>query len=215
MLPPKLAQVMINLLPKRPHIIYDPFCGNGTILQEALIMRYKIIGSDILKDRAYDTIQNLLWLQEGLDFNISPEKMVFKLDAQKVTGEDLPENPDAIVSEVYLGPPLDTKTSEREIQETTNELGLMYKEFFNNTYKNLPSVECIVLALPFYKLKNKEYHLDIFDQIQKIGYNTISPLEKLKNNRDLLTEYTPARKSVLYSREEQIVGREIIILKRK
>jgi hypothetical protein len=43
MLPPKLAQTIVNLatgqsLAEKSHIILDPFCGTGVILQEALLM---------------------------------------------------------------------------------------------------------------------------------------------------------------------------------
>jgi tRNA G10 N-methylase Trm11 len=39
MMPPKLAQIMINLATEgRKEIIYDPFCGLGTILIEAANM---------------------------------------------------------------------------------------------------------------------------------------------------------------------------------
>src|SRR3989344_4377340 len=47
MIPPKVAQTMINLsLPLKPlDYILDPFCGSGTILQEAILMGYRAIGS--------------------------------------------------------------------------------------------------------------------------------------------------------------------------
>jgi CRISPR/Cas system-associated endoribonuclease Cas2 len=50
MLPPKLAQIMINLANGERRVkneeknlaILDPFCGTGVILQEALLMGYKV-----------------------------------------------------------------------------------------------------------------------------------------------------------------------------
>ncbi|MEK7167023.1 MAG: DNA methyltransferase, partial [Patescibacteria group bacterium] len=49
MIPLKLAKIMINLGQiKKDQTILDPFCGSGTILQEANLMGYEnIIGSDI------------------------------------------------------------------------------------------------------------------------------------------------------------------------
>ena len=49
MLPPKLAQILINLcgdLPTGAHIL-DPFCGTGVLLQEATLMGYTPYGTDI------------------------------------------------------------------------------------------------------------------------------------------------------------------------
>jgi len=49
MLPPKLAQILINLCGalKPGSIILDPFCGTGVLLQEALLMGYFAYGTDI------------------------------------------------------------------------------------------------------------------------------------------------------------------------
>lgn len=51
MLPPKLAQMMINLGRDEgiiPNKIYDPFCGLGTVLIEALNMgNTQVYGSDM------------------------------------------------------------------------------------------------------------------------------------------------------------------------
>jgi tRNA G10 N-methylase Trm11 len=63
MIPPKLAQVMINLARRdeadfQDKILFDPFCGSGTILMEAYLMGIKnIIGSD-LSDRELFQIVN-------------------------------------------------------------------------------------------------------------------------------------------------------------
>ena len=50
MLPPKLAQTIINLA-SGPHLpnqtLLDPFCGTGVVLQEALLMGYNVYGTDI------------------------------------------------------------------------------------------------------------------------------------------------------------------------
>jgi hypothetical protein len=80
MLPPKLAQIIINLahpgisiphdeehIDNYPDVkslagILDPFCGTGVVLQEALIMGFSVIGSD-MEPRMIDyTNGNLAWL---------------------------------------------------------------------------------------------------------------------------------------------------------
>ncbi|MCA9340443.1 MAG: hypothetical protein KDA17_06005, partial [Candidatus Saccharibacteria bacterium] len=43
MLPPKLAQIMINLAqPPENAVLLDPFCGTGVILQEAMLMGFGV-----------------------------------------------------------------------------------------------------------------------------------------------------------------------------
>ena len=51
MLPPKLAQIMINLAlgdqEPKDKLLLDPFCGTGVLLQEALLMGLKVYGTDL------------------------------------------------------------------------------------------------------------------------------------------------------------------------
>ena len=60
MLPPKLAQIIINLVnPPSGATVLDPFCGTGVILQEALLMGYDVVGTDI--DRRMVDTPPLTW----------------------------------------------------------------------------------------------------------------------------------------------------------
>ena len=67
MLPPKLAQILINLCGELPQgaRILDPFCGTGVILQEAELMGYAAYGSDLSARMVDFSRQNLAWLQEN------------------------------------------------------------------------------------------------------------------------------------------------------
>ncbi|HRY59863.1 MAG TPA: hypothetical protein P5096_00600 [Patescibacteria group bacterium] len=220
MLPPKIAQIMINLIPLKSNqaksckpIIYDPFCGNGTILQEAALMGFEILGSDLSRDRIYDTQQNLCWLKKEYNLDINTKELLFQSDALKLKKEDFPKTPDAIVSEVYLGPPLTERVTEKEIFVITKELEDEYLSFLKNIH--LINISYLVLALPFYILRKKHYHLNVIDEAKKIGYNSLSPIQNLDFDLNLLPEYNGKINSIIYSRPEQIVGREIIVFERK
>jgi len=72
MLPPKLAQIMINLAlasspcqgEGRGEVILDPFCGSGTILTEAMLMGYQdLVGSDVSSKAIEDTRKNINWIK--------------------------------------------------------------------------------------------------------------------------------------------------------
>ncbi len=67
MLPPKLAQILINLcgpLPAETRLL-DPFCGTGVVLQEAAIMGYTPYGTDLDARMVEYTRKNLEWLVAG------------------------------------------------------------------------------------------------------------------------------------------------------
>lgn len=216
MLPPKIAQIMLNLIPMTKNhelTIYDPFCGQGTVLQEAILMGYKVIGSDISKERVFDSKQNLKWFAQEYSIDMEPEKIVFQADALNIKKENLPTEVDSVVSEVYLGPPLTDKISYQEISMITKDLEKEYVYFLNNIWRiNIPY---LVLALPFYRNQNKPLFLNIIDEAKKIGYNVIDPFENTGISFDLLPEYDRIRKTITYSRPDQIVGREIMVLEKK
>ncbi len=65
MLPPKLAQILLNLcgdLPEKSRIL-DPFCGTGVVLQEAVLMGYVPYGTDLSERMVKYTQKNLDWLE--------------------------------------------------------------------------------------------------------------------------------------------------------
>lgn len=67
MLPPKLAQILINLcgdleVGKR---VLDPFCGTGVVLQEAFLMGYQPYGSDLNPRMVEYAQKNMSWLEKA------------------------------------------------------------------------------------------------------------------------------------------------------
>ena len=64
MLPPKLAQILINLCGplESGAVVLDPFCGTGVVLQEALLMGYRAYGTDLSERMVEYSKRNLDWL---------------------------------------------------------------------------------------------------------------------------------------------------------
>lgn len=61
---PRLAKILINLSQvKKGEILLDPFCGIGTILQEALLQDIKVIGVDEDKTAINNAKINLEWFK--------------------------------------------------------------------------------------------------------------------------------------------------------
>lgn len=106
MLPPKLAQIMINLAQvQNPEaLIIDPFCGSGTILSEALLMGYKdLLGSDISPKAIADTYKNISWIKDLYKIKDAKVKVVVKnvTDLSKFIKA---ESVEAVICEPFLGP---------------------------------------------------------------------------------------------------------------
>lgn len=198
MLPPKLAQIMINLAePDFNHpckTIYDPFCGSGTILMEALLQGKKAIGSDIDQVAVDGTIKNLNWLIKNFP-NVKPGFTVFQKDAK-----DLPSTPvdavDTIVSETHLGPSLSKPPSKELANTIFQELTDLHESWLPKAAKLIPEKGKIVICLPSFRISKDRY--ESFPNLEKILKS--SSLKKIS--------------SFIYDREDQVVAREIIVLQK-
>lgn len=188
MLPPKVARMLVNLSqPSRGSVILDPFCGSGTVLQEALLMGFaNVRGSDHSAKAVADTKRNLEWM---------------KLQAVPLTTErveDLgtsrtlrPSSVDRIVFEGYLGDP---SPKPQRLVEMQQEMIQLYTAAFRSFDVILRSTGVIVAALPFWVFGPAEKHLDIKKIVGTTFHITKGPF--------------------LYKRPQSIVGREIVVLQR-
>lgn len=214
MLPPKLAQILINLCGKLPEgaRVLDPFCGTGVVLQEAAIMGYIPYGTDLNERMVEYSKKNLSWLfneRNRKRFKILPDLIQKKDqilnaisvgDATNFTWEG---EIDAVAFEGYLGvpmskPPVDIKFKTEKAKCREIAIG-----FLKNITPQIKSGTPVVMALPAWLRENGKYAgLNILDEIQEMGYN----FEKFQ---DL------SQSDLLYYREGQIVAREIIVIRKR
>ncbi len=102
MLPPKLAQILINLcgdLPAGTRLL-DPFCGTGVVLQEAMLMGYMPYGTDLSERMVEYSRKNLEWLLHSLACEGRHCRDTVSLSESSPAGRDSdPAQPDS----QYLG----------------------------------------------------------------------------------------------------------------
>jgi tRNA (guanine10-N2)-dimethyltransferase len=125
MLPPKLARMMVNYSQTAEGgIIWDPFCGSGTVLMEALALGYTVIGTDVDPKAVEETKENLSWLCDEKWISHSNYK-VFEHDITKgvPTGVEF----DSIVTEPYLGPVLRDTVNVSEIDNITSQITPLFE----------------------------------------------------------------------------------------
>jgi tRNA G10 N-methylase Trm11 len=209
MMPPKLAQVMINLAKvKEGQTILDPFCGTGTILQEALLNDYRAIGSDANGEQIAKCKENLEWISKKYDLTY-PDYKVFQASFTEAIKRLNPDSVDAIVTESTLGPVYKKIPNTTEIKNNYAEIKKLYIRFLQSAKTAVKNKGRIVATLPAYQLKPKEYVFgDFVDSLEKLGYSVVCPLDKKFESSDIrITK----RNTIIYSRPEQIVAREIII----
>ncbi|MBR0460723.1 DNA adenine methylase [Candidatus Saccharibacteria bacterium] len=227
MLPPKLAQILVNLcglLPEGARVL-DPFCGTGVVLQEALLMGYQVYGTDIDERMIRYTEKNLEWLMSrnkeayfvgrvqnpcrhrgfGAISRAAALRNTHEIASSVSVGsatEFVWEQPvDAVACEAYLGPPLKTVPTEIELKEIQQEINSLLSATLKNLSKQLKSGTPVVMAVPAWLRPNGEYEgLNLLDETDNLGYNV---------------KKFVSRGRLLYHREGQVVAREIIVLRKK
>lgn len=213
MLPPKLAKIMINLAqaPQNSTIL-DPFCGSGTILQEAARLSYhNLIGADINPEAIDSTKANLKWLAENYKVPIA-DYQLFQSDVRNLSQKIAEKSVETIITEPYLGP-IQIANSQFSITKIIDELSELYLAAFQEFKRILKLNGKIVIILPIFKVGSALHYLPILEQIKNQGWQAINPLlENLQKSPAI--KITP-RNSIIYSRPEQQVWREIFVFQLK
>jgi tRNA G10 N-methylase Trm11 len=196
MLPPKLAQIMINLAtPPVKSVVLDPFCGTGVVLQEAMLMGYSVYGSDINEKMVHYSRDNLNWIQEKL--NIREE---WQLETADATNHSWRKPIGAVVAEIYLGTPLTSLPEPTKLDNIVRESNYIAEAFLKNINPQLEKGTRLCLALPAWHLGNGKFkHLPLLDHLTDLGYNRLD----LKHARF---------EELVYHRPDQTVARELTIL---
>lgn len=212
MVPPKVAQTMLNLaLPLKPlDYILDPFCGSGTILQEAMLMGYRTIGSDLSVEMIENSEKNLEWFRNR--YHIAPNRYkVFQSHAAEISVM-LPNYPvAAIVTEGTLGPIYGKLPKKPEMVTNFKNLHKLYDQVFKEFKKFLKEGSKVVMSLPAYRISNTAYEfMPNLDFATQNGYTVQSLLPEHLAAKYRFLKVTE-RKTAVYDRNDQVVAREIIV----
>lgn len=213
MLPPKLAQIIVNLAVGNPEFriqnseftVLDPFCGTGVVLQEAILMGYKAFGTDIDQRMVDYSKTNLLWLNS--EFGIRNSE--FKTEVGDATSFDwdisqLTANNSLLViaCETYLGRPFSALPDTETLRKVMGDVDSIHKKFLQNVAKQTKPGFGMCIAVPAWKTRYGFTHLKVLDNLSDLGYTRA--VFKTVRSSDLI-----------YHREGQVVGRELVVLRRK
>lgn len=192
MLPPKLARMMVNLAHPFPGaVLYDPFCGTGTILLEAATLGgMTLLGSDLDVKATLGTGENLDWWVR--ETGKQADYKLVTADVSQVKLAQLGGNKvNLLVSEPFLG-----KQTPRDEQLPGIFRGLekLYWGAFRHWCELLvPEAKLVVIFPRVTTRRGQVYHLDsLLDKLHGLGYNKES-------------------QGLMYAREHASVSREICV----
>lgn len=193
MLPPKLARSMMNLATGGKihpgEVLYDPFCGTGTILIEALEAGLTAVGSDMDGESVAGARQNTAWFIA--ERNIQTTAHIFQSDVSRA---QLPirEKINYLVTEPFLGK---QTPQPDQLPGIFKGLEKMYLGAFRHWRELLAPGARIVCIFPCVLKDHTSGYRDtnlhrLIDKLKEIGYTTTS-------------------ETVLYHRPHAVISREI------
>lgn len=180
---PRLAKILINLSGvKVGEKIYDPFCGIGVVLQEALIQGIDAVGSEIDSVAVKGAEENMKW------FEFPKERyLLINSDSSKV---EIPEV-NGIATEPDLGSTLKKIPTRAKAESTLKEFENLMISVINNVKEHVKGK--IVFTSPHIRIGKKRLHCNIENICERTGYSL-------------------ADEGIAEFRENQIVGRMIYVL---
>ena len=212
MLPPKLARMMVNMAgllvqpsPTTEHsaprpVLLDPFCGTGTVLQEALLLGYDVCGSDLNPKMVSYTSENLAWLQRrSAAATPGAVQDVTQADATTYQWTDA-QQLSAVVCETYLGQPFSAPPAPAKLSAVRTTCNHIISHFLTNLRPQLSPGTPLVIAVPAWRGSDGQFtHLPLITQLERLGYQR-RPLQHVR----------PA--DLCYYRENQVVARELLVM---
>lgn len=199
MLPPKLAQIILNLAnPPAGSTVLDPFCGTGVILQEARLMGFSTYGTDLEPRMVEYAAENMEWLSRSMQ----PAADQYQIMAADATTTDWQSPFDAIACETYLGRPFSHEPDAETLQKVMQDVDTIHRKFLQNVARQTKSGFQLCIAVPAWHTKSGTKHLKTLDSLEELGYNR-------------LKYQVPGDRDLIYHRDGQIVGRELVTLIRK
>ncbi len=202
MLPPKLAQIILNLAANQHTVtrVLDPFCGTGVLLQEAMLMDYDLYGSDLEPRMVQYSIDNLAWLDEKYP-DVGDYRRVEIGDATTHTWYEAGKI-STVACETYLGQPLSSLPPSNQLATIMHDVNALHHRFLQNIEKQLSPGTRLCLAIPTWRGRHEFLHLSVLDFLSDLGYNRV----KFTHVSD---------KDLIYHRDDQVVGRELLVIEKR
>jgi tRNA G10 N-methylase Trm11 len=195
---PRLAKILINLSQtKKGETLLDPFCGVGTVIQEAILQDINAVGIDDDKFATIGCEKNLNWLKTK--YKINAKYQIINHDSRKARVPAV----DGIATEPSLGEILKVVPTENRAQMMLGGFQNLMIAVINNIKPSLKQGQKIAFTSPLIKTHHQRFGCDI----NKILSNTSLKLSELKF-------YKSIKFPIAEMRKDSIVGREFFVVEK-
>ncbi len=215
-MPPRLARMMVNLSSCTPNkVLLDPFCGVGTILQEALLEKAIVVGLDVNPWCIKAASENLEWLVREYEIEAADFR-VLQADVSRLVEKIGQEAIDCIVCEPDLGPALRQVPTGPYAEKIILKLEPLFFGFAEQAYIALKSGGRLVLVTPYIKTRSGQaITMPIGKKLDSLGFKNVHPFSK-----DMFTQSAGGLErlinasSLVEMDERHLIGREIHIVEK-
>jgi tRNA G10 N-methylase Trm11 len=215
-MPPRLAKIMINLSAcTQGKVLLDSFCGVGTVLQEALLVKAKVVGMDINPWCIKAAVENLEWLQR--EYNLADADFrVVQGDVGVLASKIGRETVDCIVSEPDLGPALRQVPTTPYAVKVIEKLEPLFYGFIEEAFKVLKPDGRVVLVTPYIRTRSgQSVTMPIAEKAVQAGFSIVKPFVKEIFQETLIVkDDLLGLDSLIEMDERHKIGREIHIFKK-
>jgi tRNA G10 N-methylase Trm11 len=212
---PRLARIMVNLSScTSGKLLLDPFCGVGTILQEALLTKAGVVGVDINPWCVQAARENLEWLKREYALN-AVEYTILQGDARRLT-DKIEQEVDCIATEPDLGPALRHVPTTPYATKIIDKLKPLHYSFLGEAYRILKKGGRLVLVTPYIRVRSgKPVTMPIGEKAIGIGFKRVHPFRKKVFAKDSkVKENLAVMASLVDAEERHKIGREIHIFQK-
>lgn len=175
MLPPKVARMMLNIAigadNPADHVVFDPFCGMGTILIEAADLGVvTLLGNDASPEAIMATQKNLTWWK-----SISKQDFSWELTTKPTENleiRDFKVRPTIVVTEPFLGK---LTPNEAQIPGIVRGLEKLYRGSLKALRQLVPVGGRMALILPSFRRRGKHITVEgTLKDLKKFNMNVIA-----------------------------------------
>lgn len=181
---------------ERPTIL-DPFCGTGVVLQEAALLGFDVYGTDLAEKMVDYSKANLEWLSQK-----------HRIGHVRIEAGDAIEHTwqppvQAVVAETYLGQPFSAPPAPDKLDKVRRVVDHIVSTFLQNLHGQIEPGTPLCLAVPAWRdAAGRMTHLSVIGKLSSLGYE-YQPLQHVDADK------------LAYFREDQVVARQLLILRTK
>jgi len=214
-IPPRLARILVNLSGcTEGKWLLDPFCGVGTILQEALLAKAKVIGVDLNNWCVEAARRNMDWLKYEYRLK-NMECRILQGDVNRLSQKIGLEQVDCIATEPDLGPALRQIPTTSYAVRVARKLEPLYYCLLDEASKVLKSTGLFAFVSPWIKTRSgNPVTLPIDEKTGQIGFERVYPFKREFFEDSIVPEELVTMASLVEAEGRHKIGREIHIFKK-